>query len=331
MNNIHSIISDIHTEYKNAIVYDAHGCPSFSVDADFSVLNRYKNSGVTFLSLNVGYGNMKSVEVLPIIERIRNFVLKNPSDYCLVQKGSDIEDCKAHNKLGIAFDLEGADTLDGSLDTINQYYQLGVRQLLVSYNKNNAAGGGCDDKDNGLTLYGKSIIRCMNEVGMFVDCSHVGEKTTLEIMEISTSPVIFSHSNPSALYPHPRNISDDQIKACAQTGGIIGINGIGIFLGENNTSTKKIVEHIDYVAQLVGPQHVGIGLDYVFDQPELEKIVKESTDIFPVEQGYQSVNLAKPEQFPEIYSHLIKYGYSEYNVQEILGGNFYRLAKLIWK
>src|SRR5207247_805058 len=113
-----------------------------------------------------------------------------------------------------------------------------------------------------LTPFGRRVIEEMNRVGMLVDCTHTGYRTTMEVMEMASQPVIFSHSNPAALYRHGRNITDEQIRACARTGGVIGINALGIFMTDRQASTNAIVDCIGYVADLVGPEHVGIALDY---------------------------------------------------------------------
>ncbi len=173
---------------------------------------------------------------------------------------------KREGKLAVSFDLEGMDALNGDIGMVDVYYRLGVRQMLFAYNRNNKAGGGCHDEDIGLTPFGRDVIREMNRVGMLVDCSHCGHRTTMEAMEVSTAPVIFSHSNARRLCDHERNIRDDQIKGCAATGGVIAVTGVGRFLGPRGPVVEHVVEHIDYMVELVGPQHVGLGMDSVLQQ-----------------------------------------------------------------
>jgi membrane dipeptidase len=166
---------------------------------------------------------------------------------------------------------------------------------------------------------------------MVVCCSHTGYRTAMEVMEQATKPVIFSHSNPSGVWSHKRNIRDELIRACAQTGGVIGVNGIGFFLDANEARTDSIVSHIDYVAQLVGPEHVGLGLDYVFDRRELEDFVKTNPAIFPADEGYASgVQFVEPERIPEIVGALKSLGYKDKDLNMILGGNHMRVAKSVW-
>jgi membrane dipeptidase len=139
--------------------------------------------------------------------------------------------------------------------------------MLFAYNRNNAAGSGCHDEDTGLTDFGRRVIDEMNRVGMVVDCSHSGFKTTMAAMERSTAPVVFSHSNAKALVDHGRNITDAQIKACAETGGVVGINGVNLFLGEDEASPAAVARHAAHVAELTGWEHVGLSLDFA---PEVE-------------------------------------------------------------
>jgi len=173
------------------------------------------------------------------------------------------------------------------------------------------------------------VIREMNRVGMVVDVSHMGYRATMEAFEISSKAVIFSHSNPKSLREHARNISDEQIKACAQTGGVIGINGIGDFL--TGTSSEIFVQNIEYVMNLVGPEHVGIGLDYVVDKQELVDYINNHPDVFPPEKFNDYLAMVEPEQIPEFTELLHQKGYGEKIISGILGGNFLRVAEQVWK
>jgi membrane dipeptidase len=144
--------------------------------------------------------------------------------------------------------------------------------------------------------------------------------------------VIFSHSNPSALHAHPRNIPDALIRACAATGGVVGINGIGSFLGRNDNSSETFARHVDHVVQLVGPQHVALGLDYVFDTQELDDYLATMSHTFPAELGYEKgVRMVAPEQLEAIVQTLQDWGYREPDLQAVLGGNLMRLARSVWK
>lgn len=323
-NKLHSVF--------NPIRWDAHGCPPLTLGSDLSFLNRYKNSGIDFVSLNVGFDLNEQNETIELIKYFHQWISHHNHEYAIINGIQQIHENKLKNKLSIAFDIEGCNLLNNELNMVSRFYEMGVRQMVFAYNNNNASGGGCFDKHARLTFFGKELIQKFNDVGMIIDCSHIGYQTSMEIIELSKHPVIFSHSNPANLVDHPRNILDDQIIACARNGGVIGINGVGIFLGNNDTRTEKIVEHIDYVVQIASPDHVGIGLDCIFNPEEIKCSVNTNPDIFPSEYGFNDdIAVAEPEQFPEIRILLEKRGYDYNNINKILGENFLRIAKTVWK
>ncbi len=315
--------------HNRALVWDTHACFPLNPNSDLTELARYKNCGVNFVSLNIGMDMDTFENVIQVVARFRNYIASHPDRYLLALSVSDILAAKESGKLAIAFDLEGSEPLLGNINLVSFYYDLGVRQMLLAYNKDNRASGGCMEGNIGLTSFGKDVIREMNRVGMVVDVSHMGYRATMEAFEVSSKPVIFSHSNPKSLREHARNISDDQIKACAQTGGVIGINGIGDFLG--GTSSELIVQNIEYVMNLVGPEHVGIGLDYVIDKQEVLDYIKNNPDVFPADKIANFISFVEPEQLPEFTELLYQKGYNEQIISGILGGNFLRVARETWK
>ena len=315
--------------HERALVWDTHACFPLKPNSDLSELKRYKDSGVNFVSLNIGMDMDSFENVIQVLAGFRNQISAHPDEYVLALTVKDILDAQASDRLAIAFDLEGSEPLLGNINLIAFYYDLGVRQMLLAYNRDNRASGGCMEGDIGLTDFGRDVIREMNRVGMVVDVSHMGYRATMEAFETSTEPVIFSHSNPKGLREHARNISDEQIKACAKTGGVVGINGIGDFLG--GTSSELIVKNIEYVMDLAGPEHVGLGLDYVVDKQELIDYIKGHPDVFPPAKFNDYLSFAEPEQIPEFTELLYQKGYSEEIISGVLGENFLRVAKEVWK
>lgn len=153
--------------------------------------------------------------------------------------------------IALAFDLEDSNPLEGDLANVSYFYDLGVRSMLPTYNYMNAAGCGCLDlADTGLSGYGRDLVAEMNRVRMTVDGSHCSVQTGLDISAITQRAMIYSHSNLRRLWEHPRNITDDQARACAETGGVIGVNGVGIFLGVNGPDDDQarlsaMADHIE--------------------------------------------------------------------------------------
>jgi membrane dipeptidase len=295
-------------------------------------LERYRRAGANIVSLNVGFDAVPWENTVRMLAHFRHWVRQHSADYILIDTVADVTRAKNEGKLGVMFDIEGGCSLKEQLSMVELYYDLGVRWMLIAYNLNNALGGGCQDEDTGLTAFGRKVLDEMARVGMVCCCTHTGWRTTMDVMQYSRNPVIFSHSNPLGVWQHKRNIRDDVIKACAGTGGVVAINGIGIFLGPNDTRSSTIARHIDYVVNLVGPEHVGIGFDYVFDQQELADYLKQNPHIFPASEGYGALPAcAEPEQLPELVDELLRLSYSDDAIHAILGGNHLRVAQQVWK
>lgn len=262
----------------------------------------------------------------------RNWLGSRGKDYVIAGSVQEIEQARASGRLAVCFDIEGMCAVANQADLVRLYYDLGVRWMLVAYNATNAAGGGCQDADSGLTDFGREVIDQMTRVGMVVCCSHTGYRTAREVIDYCAGPVIFSHSNPRAVWDHPRNIPDDLVRACAASGGVVCINGIGPFLGRNDNSTEAIVRHICYALDQVGEEHVGLGLDYVFDARELDDYMDSMTSIFPPEMGYgRGMQMVEPERIPRIAAGLLQAGHAPSAVRKVLGENLLRIAREVWR
>ena len=319
---------------ETSLVWDNHGCMSLEAGKEefLPELERYRAVGVDICSLNVGFDAFPWENTLLVLGHFRSWLRRFPERYLLVESVADVERARASGRLGITFDIEGGAALAGQLSMVSLYYDLGVRWMLIAYNRNNALGGGCLDEDSGLTDFGREVVREMERVGMVVCCSHTGHRTSMEVLEHACKPVIFSHSNANALWPHRRNITDEAIDACAASGGVIGINGVARFFGPNVADPERVAAQIDYVAQRVGSGHVGLALDYVFDMAELEAFLAQNPAAFPAADGYKAdMQSISPEQVPEIVEWLMRRGYGDEDLRKILGGNHLRVAETVWR
>ena len=320
--------------YRDALVWDAHAGVFPSPQVDLNLLDEWRDAGASYLSLNVGFDVMDWQDTLVTLAAYRRWVLENEDRFMLVNDVRDIQRARRDGKLALSFDIEGMNALNGDINMISAYHALGVRQMLFAYNLNNAAAGGCHDDNIGLTDFGSQVVREMNRVGMLVDCSHAGHQTTLDIMQESNGPVVFTHSNPRAVWDHQRNISDQQIRACAATGGVIGLNGMGIFLGDNDVSVATMLRHVRYVCELVGSEHIGIGFDY---SPEVDVdigvILRSRPDYWPAGQQYDTrgIKHAGPAQLPELIAALADSGFDDTAILGFLGENFQRVASAAWQ
>ena len=319
---------------QSGIVWDNHACLPFSdTERWLPELARYRRAGANAVTINIG----DSVVPLEVLKRmadvIRGFVQSNPDEYVLGLTTADIRAAKAASRLAVCLDIEGVFSFEGDTSLVAHFYGLGVRWMLLVYNSRNLAGSGChDEEDAGLTAHGRAILAEMDRVGMVKCCSHTGYRTARDILDATDRPVIFSHSNPRALHDHPRNIPDDLIRACATSGGVVGINGIGLFLGNRRPTAADVVRHADYVARLVGARHVAIALDFMFRSGELQETGRADAAMWPPAWGYGSgsKNLP-PEALPAIAEGLSGLGYADADVSGMLGDNLMRVADAVWK
>lgn len=318
-----------------SLVWDNHTCmPLRPGDHTFlDQLQRAKKVGVNVITLNLGFGPQSLEAHLRMAAFFRHWFAQHSDQYLLAQNIQDIEKARSDGRLAVIFDIEGMVPLDqGDDGLVAMLRQLGVSWMLIAYNRNNAAGGGCLDEDSGLTTHGRRILAEMKRVGMIVCCSHTGHRTARAVMEAADNPVIFSHSNAQEVYPHDRNIPDELIRLCAATGGVVGINGVGDFLGHGEDYAGLLANHIDHMVQLVGSEHVGIALDYVFDHQESLDYVANMRETFGEKQAMEfSCRFAPHESLVPLLARLLDMGYAQKDLQNILGANWYRVAEQVWK
>lgn len=180
-----------------------------------------------------------------------------------VRSKQDLARAASSGKLGAILTLEGADGLEGSMVYLRTAYQLGVRMLGLTWNQANwAADGVMEPRKGGLTVKGKQLVRECNRLGIILDVSHLGERGFWELTELSIQPLAASHSNAQAVCSHPRNLSDDQIRALIVKGGVIGLTFVPWFVNASEPSVKDILLHIDHIAGLGGARHIGFGSDF---------------------------------------------------------------------
>ncbi|ATN85355.1 dipeptidase [Coxiella burnetii] len=307
--------------------------PEIEVPHKWNLLDRYSQSGIHYVGLALA-GEFTNFETaIRYISRHRTRIQSEPNKYIIVDKAEDILTAKKQKKLALGFWLQGSNPLANDINMVKTYYQLGIRYILLAYNTRNAIGDGVVEKiDGGLSQFGFKVIEEMNRVGMLIDLSHGGIKTSLEAIEASKDPVIFSHSNAYGVATHIRNLIDEQIIAVARKGGVVGVNGVALFLGAEKSSSKKFVDHIDYMTNLVGSSnHISLGLDLVYFHEILEMFYKKAgATTYP--KGYLgSMDSFQPEKIDELIEELLKRGYSDSAIKNILGGNFFRVAKRVWK
>lgn len=293
------------------------------------VLHRYRSHGYTFANLTIQDMPASFEGVQSEIAKFQELCEPHADWLCFGSTTQQISQGRKEGKLVIGLNVQDTELVHDDLARLQILKAIGVRHMLLAYQTRNRAADGCAEPDDaGLSMFGRSLIREMNRVGMIVDVSHVGRKSSLQAIECSELPVIFSHSGIQSVCQHIRNIDDDQIKACAASGGTIGVVGIGAFLGDPEASAQTVFRHIDHVVQLVGPEYAGIGTDFIDDMtPTWEGVLSAKDTAWRDPYGtqlYEGVAFA-PEQLRELVCLMIDAGYPDDAIENILGGNFKRV------
>lgn len=206
------------TLLTSELIWDQHACLPLQLGTDVDPLARFRRPGGTFVSVNAGYSPHSFSDTVALLRHFRYAVAAHP-DMELADDIDDIAAITGAGRIAVVFDLEDANPIEDNLDNVAALADLGVRTLLPTYNHANRAGSGClDADDGGLTSWGRSVVAELNRVGIVPDGSHCSARTGLDLCEISSGPVIYSHSCMRAVWDHPRNITDDQARACAATG-----------------------------------------------------------------------------------------------------------------
>lgn len=242
----------------------------------------------------------------------------------------DIRQSKGGEHIGLLLSLEGADPLQGDLQLLRIFYNLGVRGLGLTWSRRNEAADGCaftstaTDRPGGLTPFGRALVKKAEKLGMLIDVSHLNEAGFWDVMQVAQTPVIASHSNCRALADTPRNLYDQQIEALAEGGGVMGMNAISAFVGDgaHKRDVDDLVNHVDHVVKVAGIQHVGIGFDFCggFQNHLSLPHPLETYDV-----------LAGHHHLKDFTAGLLQRGYAEDDIRLILGGNFMRVYERVLK
>jgi membrane dipeptidase len=365
---VHSraIVLDTHADTTQRMVFD----PRFNIGERHSDGNidipRMRDGGMDALFFSIWVpsdvtGPPAVKRAFDQIDAVREAVRTHPNDLVLATTVADVRKAAADKKIAALMGMEGGHMIDDDMRLLRDYYALGVRYMTLTHFKNNNWADSSTDKPahNGLTAFGKDVVREMNRLGMMIDISHVADKTFYDVIGLTRVPVVASHSSSRAIANHPRNMTDDMMRALAKNGGVIMINYHAGFLSEEfrvasekrsgnivqqmaemskkcggneacttmeddrmdheammngqlpKVSWEKIIEHIDHAVKVAGADHVGLGSDF---------------DGATMPLGMEDVT-----KLPKITDALLKKGYSEADVEKILGANLLRVMEAVEK
>lgn len=309
------IIVDAHTDTLTKLIATGGNIYSNSLNLD---IKRMKKRGkyVQFFAAFISpeyYGGRAMKRAIELIDKFYEQWKTYKDDMMLCCNYNDIVTSLNENKVAAILSIEGGEALQGSLAALRMFYKLGVRSICLTWNNRNEIADGVAEgiTGGGLTNFGREVVREMNRLGMLIDLSHISERGFWDVITLSQQPVILSHSNARAVLNHRRNVTDEQIKAVKENGGVIGINLYPYFLNQAGVhSVSDAIRHIEHIISIAGEDHVGIGAD--FDQME------------PVFDGIDGVKYIE-----NIIEELLKMNYTTDIVSKIAGGNFLRVIKQV--
>ena len=325
--------------HREAIVFDALAFPYICEDP---YLERARLGGVTTSIVTAAYDDTFESAVRKI-DDIHNQIARRPSDLMLALRGEDIRHAKATGRIAIILGFQDTKPFGADLAFLRSFYRLGVRCIQLTYNSRNLLGDGCCERtDCGLSFAGREVIEEMNRLGILLDLSHCGDRTTVEALEQSNAPSAFTHSNARAMCTSVRNKSDEQLVALASRGGVVGLSSHPAFVGGPGASPtlEDFLDHLNHIVALVGVEHVGIGLDLVEKMKETGTVLPASVywrtrrpDVFgtvrdavdkPYAHGIDSIS-----KMANVTIGLVKRGYQKDDILKIMGANFLRLFESV--
>jgi len=336
--------SSIATLYQNAIVIDSLCSPLVDLDAPptADTLRAVRQSGITAINFTISDPTFEGT--VGNIATLEAFVEQHPEAFLIVRQHSDIARAKRENKIGILLGFQYTAFLEEKPERIEMFRQLGVRIMQLTYNNRSIFGDGCLEPGNaGLSKAGIAAVKKMNDLGVAVDLSHSGYRTTSDGIAESAKPVLISHSGCAAVYPHPRNKPDDILKSLADRGGYFGVYLMPYVVASPTVPTREhVLDHVVHAINVCGADHVGIGSDGSIQKTILTAEQKAAFDRdiarrkklgigAPGEDRYPYVpDLNGPDHMEIIATELAKRGQPASVIEKVLGANFQRVIGEIW-
>ena len=303
----------------------------------------FKSSGINVFHNAYGVGGKTQTEakmnVLNYVGNLNGIIANRPDVFMRIDSIKDMEEVMKNRKTGVMIGVQNADHFI-SPDDVNLFNDLGQRVSQLTYNSRNMIGNGATERmDGGISDFGESIIKRMNEVGMAIDVSHCGDQTTLDAFDISNKPVLITHSNVRSLNPnHPRCKTDEAIIKMAKVGSVVGITNVRNFVKATEPTTiEHLLDQYDHVRDLVGSEHLGVGSDidlYGYDampkkQYDALKAMYKGSYAFREKIDIEGID--HPKRMFDLTAGLIRRKYSNREIRGILGQNFKRVLANIWK
>lgn len=332
--------------HEEAFVFDAHSDILYNVFREHKAgrkkvivedfLPDMQKGGINgrVLAIYLDNSSLPEMALRHALDYISNLYeeLEITPEIALCRNYEEILDAYKKGKIAFVLGMEGAEPLENDPELLRIFHKLGLRVLTLTHSRRNYVGDGAFFRPQkagtpgGLSPFGVEVLEEAHKLGILIDVSHLNDPGFWDVIEFSNDPIIASHSNCRALVNHPRNLTDEQIKAIAEKNGFIGMNSAGLFVDEKNPTLDKLVDHIDHIVELVGVKHVGLGLDF-FDYT-LKYLSEEERRYLPLDNIYTK-DLANDGDVPKITERLVERGYSNKDIKRILGENFLDVLKKV--
>jgi membrane dipeptidase len=332
--------------YGRSLILDCNSGPPTqdSLPLPHANLELVRNSGVNVLKWSLGGINSNFADTVAEIAGVQQLVEVHPDYFMQVRVAADLGRAKRENKLGLILSFESAEMFNGKLESLEVFRDLGVRVMQLSYNRKSPFAAGVLEPDGGgLTVLGRDAVAHMNKLGIAIDISHANAATTADVLALSGKPVLMTHAGSAVIHAHPRNKSDEQLRALAAKGGVVGIFDLPYLTpSPRQPNVDDYMQHLEHVLKVVGEDHVGIGSDVglePFDtgpkgmaEFKKEEDERHNTGLAAPEEDRPTFveGLNTPRRLEVIADQLLKRGYSESVTQKVLGENFARAFGQIW-
>lgn len=316
------------------------GMGEIRLEYSMKLISDVIDSGMTAVMITIGtptfHGQAAYDEAIHELAAYEQHIDTHRDYFIKATKIADIDSALKSKKLALLYLFQNTTVLGRDLTRLDLFYNFGVRSIQLTYNSQNLVGSGCLERvDAGISDYGIKLIEAMNEKGIIIDLSHAGMRTMADGIKYSRSPVVISHSGCKSVYDLPRSVTDENIKALADKGGVMGIFQINPNLGPKQRNTlEDFLDHIDYTVKIAGIESVGIGSDRehktIPDTEEEKKRLEEEMALVSdkkIHWPFFVSELNHGRRMETIHAGLKKRGYSSREIDKILGGNFYRVYK----
>jgi membrane dipeptidase len=262
------------------------------------------------------------------IDALREEIAASRGRMKLISYREDVPSAPTPETVHFVLSFEGGRPLEGRIENLRNFYCLGLRAMQITWNLRNELADGVKEEQTGggLSQFGRAVVSEMERLGMIIDLAHISRAGWFDVLDVASGPVCCSHSNCKKLHHHFRTVDDEQIKALARTGGVLGVNAIATMVAAEPT-LDRLVDHIVHIAELVGVDHVGLGLDFVKDDGPLYP----EDEIFGVGQNKLIPDFENEHDLINITEHLLRRQFREHEITKILGGNFLRVLRRVLK